>query len=148
MRPPPDDSPLSRHRTDRLVELPRSLADGFHRALTENLTEAKRRYAARARQVVRRLNRLLEDVERAAERFGIDPTAISLSDAYAAVLALQAGMLARAKAYGEAVEEVRRLGDAAMADAGAADLVPAGILADDIEDRDGDASALRGAFAA
>ena len=57
-------------------------------------------------------------------------------------------MLARARAYGEAVEEVRRLGDAAMAAAAAADLVPAGILADDIDDRGGDPSALRGAFAA
>jgi hypothetical protein len=90
----------------------------------------------------------LADVKKAAERFGIDPSAVSLADAHAAVSALQAGMLARARAYGEAVERVRVLGDAAMADSPAADLVPAGILADDIDDGGGDASALREAFAA
>ncbi len=66
----------------------------------------------------------------------------------AGVNSLQAGMLARARAYSEAVEQVRLLGDSAMANAAGADLVPAGILADDIDDHGGDASALRDAFAA
>jgi hypothetical protein len=114
----------------------------------EDPTEVKRRYAERARPVVRRLLRLLADVRKAAERFGIEPESVSLADAHAAVSALQAGMLARARAYGEAVEQARMLGDAAMAGAAAADLVPAGILADDIDDRGGDAGALREAFAA
>jgi hypothetical protein len=35
-----------------------------------------------------------------------------------------------------------------MAGAAAADLVPAGVLADDIDERGGDATALREAFAA
>ncbi len=94
------------------------------------------------------LNRLLANVGRAAERFSIDPAAVSLADAHNTVLALQAGMLVRAKAYGEAVEEVRRFGEAATADASAADLMPAGILADDIDERDGNATELREAFAA
>jgi hypothetical protein len=114
----------------------------------EDPSEVKRRYAERARPVIRRLLRLLADVRKAAERFGIDPSAVSLADAHAAVSALQAGLLARALAYGEAVEQVRMLGDAAMADAAAADLVPAGVLADDIDERGGDAGALREAFAA
>jgi hypothetical protein len=42
---------------------------------------------------------------------------------------------------------VRALGDSAMANAAGADLVPAGVLADDIDERGGDASALRDAFA-
>lgn len=109
--------------------------------------EAKRVYAERVRPVVRRLNRLLADVSKAAERFGIAPESISVGDALTAVNALQAGMLARARAYGAAVEQVRALGDAAMAAAAAADLVPMGVLADDIDDRGGDASALRDTFA-
>jgi hypothetical protein len=56
-------------------------------------------------------------------------------------------MLARAKASAEAVGQVRTLGDMAMASAAAADLIPAGILADDIDDRDDDSSALREVFA-
>ena len=85
---------------------------------------------------------------RAAERFSIDPAAVSLADAHNAVLALQAVMLVRAKASGEAVEEVRRLGDPATADASAADLMPAGILAADIDESDGDPTELREAFTA
>jgi hypothetical protein len=115
---------------------------------TDDPSEAKRRFAERARPIIRRLNRLLADVKQAAERFGIDPNAISLADAHASVSALQAGMLSRAKAYGEAVEQIRLLGDSAMARAAAADLVPIGILADDIDDHDGDSTALREAFAA
>ncbi len=114
----------------------------------DNPTEAKRRYAERARPIVRRLVKLLSDVQKAAERFGIDRATLSLTDAMAGVNSLQAGMLARARAYSEAIEQVRTLGDSAMANAAAADLVPAGILADDIDDRGGDASALREVFAA
>jgi hypothetical protein len=73
---------------------------------------------------------------------------VSLADAHASVGALQAGVLARAKTYAEAVEQVRALGDPAMANAAAADVVPAGVLADDIDDCGGDASALRDVFAA
>ena len=56
-------------------------------------------------------------------------------------------MLARAKTYGEAGEQIRVLGDSAMANTTAADLVPAGILADDIDERGGNASTLRETFA-
>lgn len=66
---------------------------------SDNPSEAKRLYATRRRPIIRRLNRLLVDVQQAAERFGIDSAAISLADAHAGVSALQAGMLARAKAY-------------------------------------------------
>jgi hypothetical protein len=129
-------------RANRSVDAVELLAGG-----AADPSEAKRVYAERVRPVVRRLNRLLADVGRAAERFGIDPSAVSLADAHAAVGALQAGMLARARAYGAAAEQVLALGDPAMAGAAAADLVPAGILADDIDDRGGDSSALRETFA-
>jgi hypothetical protein len=115
--------------------------------VADNPTDVKRRYAERARPIIRRLTRLLSDMQKAAERFGIDRAALSLTDAMAGVNSLQAGMLARARAYAEAVAQVRALGDGAMANAAGADLVPAGILADDIDDRGGDASALRDAFA-
>jgi len=141
---------LKRDIRDAMRRANRS-ADAAGRRLdqtTDNPTEAKRRYAERARPIIRRLNRLLADVQKAAERFGIDQTAISLADAHTSVRALQAGMLVRAKAYAEAVEAVRALGDEAMANAAAADLVPAGILADDIDERGGDASALRETFTA
>jgi hypothetical protein len=59
---------------------------------------------------------------------------------------LQTEMLARAKNYGEAVEQIRALGDSAMANAAA--LVPTGVLTDDIDERGGDASTLREVFAA
>lgn len=113
-----------------------------------NPTEVKRRYAERTRPIIRRLTRLLSDVQKAAARFGLDRTTLSLTEAMAGVNALQAGMYERARAYAAAVEQVRALGDAAMANAAGADLVPAGILADDIDDHGGDASALRDAFAA
>ena len=51
----------------------------------EDPSEAKRRYAERARPVVRRLLRLLADVKKAAERFGIEPESVSLADAHAAL---------------------------------------------------------------
>lgn len=113
-----------------------------------NPSETKRRYAERTRPIIRRLTRLLSDVQKAAARFGIDRATLSLTEAMAGVNALQAGMYERARAYAEAVEQARVLGDAAMANAAGADLVPAGILADDIDDHGGDASALRDAFAA
>ena len=47
----------------------------------ENPTQVKRRYAERARPIIRRLTRLLADVQKAAARFGIDHTAVSLADA-------------------------------------------------------------------
>jgi len=115
---------------------------------TANPSEEKRRYAARTRPIIRRLTRLLSDVQKAAARFGIERTTLSLTDAMAGVNALQAGMYERARAYAEAVEQVRVLGDSAMANAAGTDLVPAGVLADDIDERGGDASALRDAFAA
>ena len=57
-------------------------------------------------------------------------------------------MLSRAKAYAEAVEQVHSLGDGGTSIAAAEDVVSAGVLADDIDERGGDASALRDAFAA
>jgi hypothetical protein len=67
---------------------------------------------------------------------------------FAGGAASNAGEINGSRRDGEAVEQVRALGDGAMAGAAAADLVPAGILADDIDDRGGDSSALREAFAA
>jgi hypothetical protein len=110
-------------------------------------SDTRRRFAVQSRPIIRRLTRLLADVQKAAARFGIDRASLSLIDAMAGVNALQAGMLERARAYAAAVEQVRSLGDFAMANAAGADLVPAGILADDIDDHGGDASALREAFA-
>lgn len=112
----------------------------------ENTANTRAAFVERVRPLVRRMNRLLADARKAAERFGIDPASVSVDDAAAAVRALQSGMYARARAYADAAALVRQLGDEAMANAAAADLVPAGILADDIDDRGGDASALREAF--
>lgn len=112
----------------------------------ENTADNRAALIERVRPLVRRVNRLLADTRRVAERFGIDPASISIDDAAASVRALQAGMYARARVYADAAAKVRELGDDAMANAAAADLVPAGILADDIDDRGGDATALREAF--
>ena len=104
------------------------------------------RYDERARSTVRRLRRLLSDLTAAAGRFGIAAEGLPLLAAARGIDALQAAMKARARLYAEAAEAVRRLGDEAMARAAEADLVPAGVLADDIDDRGGDTSALRAAF--
>jgi hypothetical protein len=58
------------------------------------------------------------------------------------------GAVRPASTSGEAVGQVVAPGDEAMAGAAATDLVPAGILADAIDDRGGDGSAPREAFAA
>jgi hypothetical protein len=125
-----------------------SSADGATRKLEagENTTETRAQFIERVKPIVRRVNKLLADTRKVAERFGIDPAALSLADAATALQAIQSGMYARAQAYAEAAEQVRKLGDAAMANAAAADLVPAGIMADDIDERGGNAGALRDAF--
>jgi len=139
---------LIRDIRDAMKRANKSANAAGRKAEADDSTDARRRYARQVRPLVRKMNRLLTDVRKAAERFGISPYSISLNDSVNSLSALQAGMIARAKAYGEAVEQIRLLGDEAMANAAAADLVPAGIIADDIDERGGDASALREAFAA
>lgn len=78
---------------------------------------------------------MLGDVQKAAERFGIDSGGVSRADAHAAVGTLSAGIPARAKADGEVAAQVRVLGDEAMSTAAGADLGRTVILADDFDER-------------
>jgi hypothetical protein len=114
----------------------------------ENTPETRADYARRIRPIVRRLTRLLRDTIQAAERFGIEGEELSILDAHRSIQAIQEGMQARARAYAEAASAVRALGDHALANSADADQVPAGVLADRIDDEDyGAARQLRKAFA-
>jgi hypothetical protein len=72
-------------------------------------------------------------VQKVAERFGIDRGPVPYRRDGGRERAPSRNASA-AGAYANAVEQVRNLGDGAMANVTGADLVPVGILADDIDD--------------
>ncbi len=92
----------------------------------------------------------LEAYAEAAKVFGFDANLLGRTAAAGVAWAIQTGIHLRAQKYVEAVAALRAQNTAtgtALADAAHADNIPAGILADAIEDQGGDASGLRAAFA-
>jgi hypothetical protein len=107
---------------------------------------AEKKFRTRTGAAVRRVKVLLGDLKMAAERFGIGDAGTSLSAALASVNAAHAAASARARLVAEAAREAAKVGDGRMGEAAAADLVPALILADYVEENGGDAEAMRLAF--
>lgn len=104
----------------------------------EDITPEERqaRFELRAGAIVARLEELLEDVKEAAKQFGIDPKRLSLTQARATIAALDAGYQTRAAEYAKAQKKLagRSGTGAALAEAAAADNLPAGVAADYLDD--------------
>lgn len=97
-------------------------------------------YAVACRLNVRRLRKLLDDMEHAAARFGITAGQLSLAEARSAVDAIDAGMKGQCAAYAAMAKVARKSrasGSRAMASAIEQDQVPAGIAADWCEENGG-----------
>lgn len=107
------------------------------------------RFVQRGREAVSRLRKLLTDFRAAAERMGLDTGSLTLDKAGTAVNALHTLYARRARLYSEAASTASGTGTAdgrAMGSAARADQLPAGILADFLDDNGADGAALRDAF--
>lgn len=138
---------IRRELRDALRRAKRSAARAA--AALESGKSSVGKYTEQARAQVSRVKRLMRDLKQAAERFEIAPESLPLTQAARGVDAIQAAMHTRARLYAEAAEQARGQATAAgegMANAAAADTVPAGVLADFIEEAGGDAAALREVF--
>lgn len=116
--------------------------------LAEEKPEAERAayYARRARQIVRNANRAIQQARRAAEIFGLSELATRTTQTASVIETLQQTAHARAAIYAQMTEQVK---DTDLHAAAAADEVPAGVLADYIEDQTGrDMSNVHEAFPA
>lgn len=109
----------------------------------------RKRYLARAEQIRERFNTLTSDLTAAAERFGINPDMLGISQAHAAVQAIQTAMHTRARLYVEAAAKAREVASAggnAIAAHIEQGTIPAGIVADFLDDNGQDGESLRTAF--
>lgn len=106
-------------------------------------------FQLRGREAVSRLRRLLKDLEAAAERLGLGAKSLSLDASRTAVEAISAKYAERARLYSEAAGAAERTATPtgkALGRAARGDAVPAGILADYLDESGEDGSKLRGAF--
>lgn len=115
----------------------------------ETRDEAHTRYVRHQRQIVKRCEKLLEDITAAYQRFGINANeALSLTDSANVITALNTNMDIKARAYVQATNKLRSVvgdSDAVVITANRS-AIPPEILADYMEDHNIDASDLRSAF--
>ena len=109
-------------------------------------------FEERTQRAIKRAKQVLGDLEEAAKVFGIDPAATPVRWAYAQAEVLRSAAHDRARRYagaGVKAAEVGGFDGQAVANAVAADAIPAGVVADFIQDHgaDDEANALRAAFA-
>lgn len=104
------------------------------------------KYERQARVIVRRVKKMLDSAREAANRFGIGEDTINLAHSVNAIDAIKTSMKERARQYAETAATLRQVGDEAMAQAVQSDQIPAGVVADRIDDAGEDATALRTVF--
>lgn len=109
--------------------------------------EARQRYERDARAVINRAKKLIRDIKASAAKFGITDSTINLADAASSVALMQSATHQRAKLYADACTELSRVMGRTdpMARAASADHVPAGIVADYMDDHEIDGAPLRDA---
>lgn len=103
----------------------------------KEIEKAESYYRSRTRGALKRAEQMLKDIEKAAGCFGIS---VGTSVSYSTIKALRTSVAARAHAYSRLTQAV--VGTQLEA-AAKADEVPAGVLADYVEERGGDAVAER-----
>ncbi len=105
-------------------------------------------YLRSCRSMLKRSRSLIKDLAASAECFGIDGSQIGLAHAYIGLESIGMNAQLKAKTYTDAVTTARRMGldGAALAAACDEDNSVTLILADWLEERDVDVTALRAAF--
>lgn len=132
----------------------REAAEAQLEATTDSAERAEARFTRRAESIKERYETLVEDFKVAAARFGIREGALNLREANNAVQVITASMEERARLYLQAARTARELGSTgdALAKGAEEGAVPAGVLADYIEETavtaeaSAQAQALRTAF--
>lgn len=127
--------------------------------LIENVSareEGLENYELRAGAICERLEQMIDDSEAAIQQFGLAPERLQIGDARVAFEAFQVGIAARAAAYAGATQALRKLAKetqdptlSALANAAAADALPAEVATDALREHGDDAGAdtLQAAFA-
>ncbi len=108
-----------------------------------DLERAKDKHDKHIKTTMKRINNLLKDIESAAKVFAIDPASLPLVEAKAKADALQMSAHRRAELFADMVQQVK---GTEMELAAREDEIPAGVLADWLEERGHDVSAVRAAF--
>lgn len=107
-----------------------------------------KRFDRNTKATIKRLKQTLADLRQAASTFGIGDNDLNIVEAFQQVNVIQATIAAKAAEYTRAINELAKLrgnGDG-MVRAARADQVPAGILADYLDDAGGNGGRLRGLF--
>ena len=107
-----------------------------------------KRFDRQTKATIKRLKATLADLRKAASTFGIDDNDLNIVEAYQQVNTVQAAVSAKAAEYTKAINQLAKLpgNHSGMLSAARSDQVPAGILADYLDDSGGNGSRLRNLF--
>lgn len=135
---------MKRLETEKQVALDTVLSDEESGADVSVLT-----YYKRVKGLLRHAEQLVADYCEAAACFGIAPSCLNVNKACTAISSLSTSMKTRSLLFTEMTRLAESKGEAgkSMASAARADDVPAGILADFLEEQGEDITAAREAFA-
>ena len=143
---------INRSREDAEQAFDRWTGRAEYRGRALSREERLEKFKIRATHAADRVEELIEEVTEAAGRFGVTPQTLRLQWATGALNAIRTATERRVEEWKAATEALKartapdsNLG--AVAAAAEADALPAGILADAVDDAGGDASELRAAFA-